>query len=110
VYESTDEQMQHDVCMLWAGFSSAAMGIHMSSIKEQAMAVHRQSDIIHAWQQGHPWRPVASSAALHLISCAHMQVTSAQLDKATGLWTVTSASGAKVRGRVLVVADGATSQ
>lgn len=39
-----------------------------------------------------------------------MQVTGATFDKATGLWTVTAASGAKVKGRVLICADGATSQ
>lgn len=38
------------------------------------------------------------------------QVTAATFDKESGLWTVTSASGAKVKGRVLVCADGATSQ
>jgi flavin-dependent dehydrogenase len=41
---------------------------------------------------------------------AHTQVTGATFDKEAGLWTVTSASGATVRGRVLVCADGATSQ
>lgn len=38
------------------------------------------------------------------------EVTGATFDKEAGLWTVTSASGATVRGRVLVCADGATSQ
>lgn len=38
------------------------------------------------------------------------QVTEATFDKATGLWTVVSAAGAKVRGRVLVIADGSTSK
>ncbi len=37
-------------------------------------------------------------------------MTGATFDKATGLWTVTSASGATVKGRVLVCADGATSR
>lgn len=37
-------------------------------------------------------------------------MTTAAFDKEAGLWTVTSASGAKVQGRVLVCADGATSQ
>jgi flavin-dependent dehydrogenase len=36
-------------------------------------------------------------------------VSGATFDKAAGLWTVTSAAGASVRGRVLVCADGATS-
>uniref|UniRef100_A0A7S0RJM7 FAD-binding domain-containing protein n=1 Tax=Chlamydomonas leiostraca TaxID=1034604 RepID=A0A7S0RJM7_9CHLO len=38
------------------------------------------------------------------------EVTEAKFDKASGLWTVTSASGAVVKGRVLVIADGATSK
>ncbi|KAG2447445.1 hypothetical protein HYH02_007770 [Chlamydomonas schloesseri] len=38
------------------------------------------------------------------------EVTGATFDKASGLWTVTSATGATVRGRVLVCADGATSR
>eukprot|EP00879_Flechtneria_rotunda_P026411 GHRR01028160.1.p1 GENE.GHRR01028160.1~~GHRR01028160.1.p1 ORF type:complete len:388 (+),score=119.24 GHRR01028160.1:77-1240(+) len=38
------------------------------------------------------------------------EVTNATFDAASGLWTVTAASGASVRGRVLVCADGATSQ
>jgi len=37
------------------------------------------------------------------------EVTTATFDEATGLWTVTSASGTSVKGRVLVCADGATS-
>lgn len=37
------------------------------------------------------------------------EVTNAVFNKVTGLWTVTSASGAIVKGRVLVCADGATS-
>jgi flavin-dependent dehydrogenase len=45
-----------------------------------------------------------------LLLCVCMQVTGASFDKETGLWTVTAASGATVRGRVLVCADGATSQ
>ncbi|EFJ46118.1 hypothetical protein VOLCADRAFT_82001 [Volvox carteri f. nagariensis] len=40
----------------------------------------------------------------------NFEVSSASFDKACGLWTVTSASGATVRGRVLVCADGATSR
>lgn len=40
----------------------------------------------------------------------NFEVTEAQFDKATGLWTVTSAAGTKVRGRMLVIADGATSK
>eukprot|EP00878_Enallax_costatus_P002001 GHUV01002165.1.p1 GENE.GHUV01002165.1~~GHUV01002165.1.p1 ORF type:complete len:505 (+),score=139.44 GHUV01002165.1:44-1516(+) len=38
------------------------------------------------------------------------EVTGATFDKEAGLWTVTAASGATVKGRVLVCADGATSQ
>ncbi|GAX79984.1 hypothetical protein CEUSTIGMA_g7423.t1 [Chlamydomonas eustigma] len=38
------------------------------------------------------------------------EVVSATFDKAAGLWTVASASGEKVLGRVLVIADGATSK
>lgn len=38
------------------------------------------------------------------------EVVSADFDKTTGLWTVTSADGAKVKGRCLVIADGATSK
>jgi hypothetical protein len=55
-------------------------------------------------------RPRRSSSLplLSLFSC--LQVTGATFDKEAGLWTVTSASGATVRGRVLVCADGATSQ
>ncbi len=40
----------------------------------------------------------------------NFEVTDATFDKASGLWTVTSAAGNKVRGRVLVIADGATSK
>ncbi len=39
-----------------------------------------------------------------------LQVVDATFDKATGLWTVTSATGLKVLGRVLIIADGATSK
>lgn len=38
------------------------------------------------------------------------EVETAVFDKATGIWTVTSAKGDKVQGRVLVCADGATSK
>ena len=38
------------------------------------------------------------------------EVVAATFDKAAGLWTVTSATGTKVQGRVLVIADGATSK
>jgi flavin-dependent dehydrogenase len=38
------------------------------------------------------------------------EVVSAEFDKAAGLWTVTSAKGDKVKGRALVIADGATSK
>mmetsp|Transcript_17105 Transcript_17105/g.47439 ORF Transcript_17105/g.47439 Transcript_17105/m.47439 type:complete len:498 (+) Transcript_17105:1914-3407(+) len=38
------------------------------------------------------------------------EVIDAAFDKANGLWTVTSATGAKVRARMLVIADGATSK
>lgn len=38
------------------------------------------------------------------------EVTSAEFDKSAGLWTVTSATGTKVQGRLLVCADGATSR
>lgn len=38
------------------------------------------------------------------------EVTTADFDRTSGLWTVTSASGEAVRGRVLLCADGATSQ
>ena len=34
------------------------------------------------------------------------EVTDAVFDKAAGLWTVTSATGDKILGRVLVIADG----
>lgn len=37
------------------------------------------------------------------------EVTGATFDAAAGLWTVTSASGATVKGRLLICADGATS-
>ncbi|GLC44549.1 hypothetical protein PLESTB_000060900 [Pleodorina starrii] len=40
----------------------------------------------------------------------NFEVSGATFDKSSGLWTVTSASGAVVRGRVLVCADGATSR
>ncbi len=40
----------------------------------------------------------------------NFEVTGAEFNKESGLWTVTSASGAKVVGRVLVIADGATSK
>lgn len=54
----------------------------------------------------------ARCAATACASPAHArrQVTGATFDKAAGLWTVTAASGASVKGRVLVCADGATSQ
>uniref|UniRef100_A0A7S0UUD0 FAD-binding domain-containing protein n=1 Tax=Polytomella parva TaxID=51329 RepID=A0A7S0UUD0_9CHLO len=39
----------------------------------------------------------------------NFEVTGATFDKETGLWTVTSASGTSVKGRILVCADGATS-
>jgi len=38
------------------------------------------------------------------------EVTAATFDKSAGLWTVTAANGSKVRARVLVCADGATSR
>lgn len=38
------------------------------------------------------------------------EVTDAQFNKATGMWTVTSATGATVVGRTLIIADGATSK
>ncbi|GLI68448.1 hypothetical protein VaNZ11_012869 [Volvox africanus] len=40
----------------------------------------------------------------------NFEVSGATFDKVSGLWTVTSVSGAIVRGRVLVCADGATSR
>jgi hypothetical protein len=39
-----------------------------------------------------------------------VQVTGATFDSASGLWTVTAASGTSVRGRILICADGATSK
>lgn len=38
------------------------------------------------------------------------EVTHAEFDKTKGMWTVTSAEGKKVQGRVLVIADGSTSK
>lgn len=38
------------------------------------------------------------------------EVTTATFDRAAGIWTVTSATGAVVKGRVLLCADGATSK
>mmetsp|Transcript_4947 Transcript_4947/g.10643 ORF Transcript_4947/g.10643 Transcript_4947/m.10643 type:complete len:491 (-) Transcript_4947:717-2189(-) len=38
------------------------------------------------------------------------EVVGAEFNKEAGLWTVTSATGSKVQGRVLVIADGATSK
>ncbi len=48
--------------------------------------------------------------SLHVVVCGALQVVEAQFDKAAGLWTVTSAAGTKVQGRLLVIADGATSK
>ncbi|KAL6749979.1 hypothetical protein V8C86DRAFT_2824776 [Haematococcus lacustris] len=38
------------------------------------------------------------------------EVTDAKFDAGSGLWTVESAGGSKVQGRVLIIADGATSK
>lgn len=46
----------------------------------------------------------------HLHTSLFFQVTETAFDATSGLWTVTSATGQKVRGRVLIIADGATSK
>jgi len=46
---------------------------------------------------------------VHCVCWPCAQVSGATFDEGTGLWTVTSSSGAAVKGRVLICADGATS-